>query len=396
MNPETPLYMVMAKPCLYLASRSVGDRRGRHPGPSVAAQFLFFGRTARLALPLTHLGSGMGFTSLCDRINLTMPYYASSKGYCLLDLRLFLPEAWFEPEYAGRRVQCEIPGGTRFKTQVELAVDMLGEMRKEDHLQWRWILGDTLYGASSTFRKAAGENDSYFLDAKNEMLVKPCLDFWQPRQDGKLRIVPKPISIGDLAEHPAVTWQLKELGIGTKGPVVAKVALLRAEIVNTGEKVWIFMRHDPSGRKKHAISNASEQTTLDTFCRVSLMRWSIEQCFKECKNMLGMGDYENRSWDGWHRHMALVMTLHFFLCQLKLEINPKNPGFSSFMARVLLAAAINGASKRAIKKVVYHLERNAKAVYYHWESTVKRLKVWAKKLELDLDCTWKPPIFFQQ
>lgn len=322
--------------------------------------------------------------------------YVSSRGYCLLDTRLFIPKAWFGPEYTSRRVMCEIPSRVKFKTKVELAVEMLAKMREEGHLQWRWVLGDTLYGGSPAFRQAVGENSHYFLDAKKELLVKPCLDFWQPKQKGKLRVVPKPIPMGDLAEHPAVTWQLKELGIGTKGPVVAKVALFRAEIANTGEHVWVFIRHDPSDRIKFAISNACEQTTLDTFCQLSLMRWKIEQCFKECKDMLGMGDYENRSWYGWHRHMAMVMTLHFFLCQLKLEISPRNPGFSSFMACALLAAAINGTTKKAVKKVVYHLKRNAKALFYHWKATVDRLKTWAQELEMDLECTWQPPIFFQQ
>jgi len=322
--------------------------------------------------------------------------YVSGKGYCLLDTRLFLPKAWFGPEYTSRRVICEIPSRTEFKTKVELAIEMLRGMREEGRLQWRWVLGDTLYGASPVFRQAAGEHSDYFLDAKKELLVRPFLEYWQPKQHGNLRMVPRSIALSDLVEHPAVTWQLKELGIGAKGPVVAKVALFRAEITNTGEHVWVFIRHDPSGRVKVAISNASEETSLDTFCSLSLMRWKIEQCFKECKDMLGMGDYENRSWDGWYRHMAMVMTLHFFLCQLKLEISPKNPGFSSFMACALLAAALNGTTKKAIKKAVYHLKRNAKALFYHWISTVERLKIWALELGLDLECTWAPPKFFEQ
>ena len=321
--------------------------------------------------------------------------YVSSTGYCLLDTRLFLPKAWFEPEYTSRRVMCEVPSRTKFKTKVELAIEMLKAMREEGQLQWRWVLGDTLYGASQDFRRAVGEHDTYFLDAKNEVLVTPYLESWEPKQDGHLRVVPRPIAIGDLVEHPDVTWQLKELGLGTKGPVVAKVALLRAKITNTGEDVWVFIRHDPSGRIKVAISNASQDTPLETFCRISLMRWKIEQCFKECKDMLGMGDYENRSWDGWHRHMALVMTLHFFLCQLKLEISPKNPGFSSFMACALLVAAMNDTTEKAVNKTLYHLKRNAKALFYHWQSTVERLKAWALELGLDLKCTLMPSQIFE-
>ena len=61
--------------------------------------------------------------------------YVSTKGYCLLDVRLFLPEPWFEPAYASRRVQCEIPSWITFKTKVEIAAEMLKEIRKDGHLR---------------------------------------------------------------------------------------------------------------------------------------------------------------------------------------------------------------------------------------------------------------------
>ena len=34
-------------------------------------------------------------------------------------------------------------------------------------------------------------------------------------------------------------------------------------------------------------------------------RWAIETSFREGKQLLGLGDYEGCSWQGWHRHMTL-------------------------------------------------------------------------------------------
>jgi len=45
--------------------------------------------------------------------------------------------------------------------------------------------------------------------------------------------------------------------------------------------------------------------------------------------------------------------------------------------RTQLAAALKDATDNAIKKIAYHLKRNAKAMHYHWKSTVDGLKLWA-------------------
>ncbi len=52
--------------------------------------------------------------------------YSSSQGYALLDRRLYLPQEWVEDAaYAERRAKCGIPPETRFKTKIELGLDML-------------------------------------------------------------------------------------------------------------------------------------------------------------------------------------------------------------------------------------------------------------------------------
>jgi hypothetical protein len=53
------------------------------------------------------------------------------------------------------------------------------------------------------------------------------------------------------------------------------------------------------------------------------MRWSIEQCFKECKSFLGMDQYETRSWIGWRRQILLTLISHLFLLKLRLQCTTK-------------------------------------------------------------------------
>jgi SRSO17 transposase len=52
---------------------------------------------------------------------------------------------------------------------------------------------------------------------------------------------------------------------------------------------------------------------------MSGLRWPIETCVEDSKQLLGMGDDEVRSWPGWHHHMTLVMLAHFFVVRLRLR-----------------------------------------------------------------------------
>ena len=321
--------------------------------------------------------------------------YISDKGYELIDSRLYIPEPWFSDEYAVRRRKADLPSRLTYQTRIEIALNMLAQIEDEALFEYGWVLGDTLYGASPQFRAAVPKGRHYFLDAQDCLKVIPLDPEWQEPKRGRLRIEPKAQAIATFATDPKVTWHLRQLGEGTKGPIVAKVAQLRVQIENSGEEVWLFIRHDPDGRVKFALSNAPEDTPLDVFCGLSLRRWKIEQCFRECKDMLGMADYENRTWDGWHRHMALVMTLHFFVQCWCLELDPDNRGFTRHMSREIITAALTESPhniQKAVNKVKYHLWRNYQAMASHWRTTVAAALAWAEHIGLPLECSRVPPL----
>jgi hypothetical protein len=49
-------------------------------------------------------------------------------------------------------------------------------------------------------------------------------------------------------------------------------------------------------------------------------RWVIEQFYEDAKQECGFDHYQGRSWDGLHRHLALVMLAYSFLMFYRLTL----------------------------------------------------------------------------
>ena len=128
---------------------------------------------------------------------------------------------------------------------------------------------------------------------------------------------------------PATAWTRHLVGDGTKGPRITEAHVLRVHAQRAGRAgpaVWLILRIDPeSGEQKAFLSHAPETTTAPRLITVTGLRWPIEGCFEVGKQDLGMGDYEVRSWTGWHHHLTLVILAHFFLVRLHRGLKKKVP-----------------------------------------------------------------------
>jgi len=80
--------------------------------------------------------------------------YVSEQGYSLVDKRLFIPKKWFTDAYSERRRKCKLPDDTVFRTKPKLAVDMLGAIVEQATLPFKYVIADSLYGASPEFINA--------------------------------------------------------------------------------------------------------------------------------------------------------------------------------------------------------------------------------------------------
>jgi SRSO17 transposase len=266
--------------------------------------------------------------------------YASRKGYTLLDRRLYLPQEWVEDEtYAKRRWRCGVPADIPFKTKPTLGGEMIQAVHRAHTLRARWVTCDEAFGRDTTLLDRLDALGLwYYAELPHDTQVwrqRPAtaVPAWagRGRQPTRARVVagaPAPHTVVVVAESlPAERWSRHRIKEGSKGPIGADVAALRVIAAREGlpgPEVWLMVRRNPlTGELKTYVSNAPAETPLATLVRLSGMRWPIETCFEDGKQYLGLGDYEVRSWRGWHHHMTLCILAHFFLVRTCLRLKKK-------------------------------------------------------------------------
>ena len=93
-----------------------------------------------------------------------------------------------------------------------------------------------------------------------------------------------------------------------------------------GFQRWLLFRrsleHPDDPRISYYQVFAHSDTTLEMMARIAGQRWRIEECFKFALDSLGLGEYEVRSWQGWHRHITLVLAAQTFLTVLRHSSEP--------------------------------------------------------------------------
>jgi SRSO17 transposase len=303
--------------------------------------------------------------------------YSGARGYAPLKAQLYMPEKWFGSGYDERRDKCGVPKGLEFRTKPGIAIDLVNDMVSAGLFPARWVGADSAFGVNQEFLDSLPDGMLYFAEIHTDTTFFASMpEVAVPPHKGRGRIptLPKPsfppVSAESFAANPDLEWENTFLGEGAKGPIYSETACLRA-IVNRdglpGEEVWLYFRRLADGSLKISKSNAPEDTPKSTLDEQALKRWPIEQCFQECKGLLGMDHYESRSWDSWHRHMILVFVAFLFIFILRLTFTNDKPILTSAQVKRLAASAFTGfrsAVEKAVQIVAYHLKRNYLAYFY--------------------------------
>lgn len=249
-----------------------------------------------------------------------------------LGCEIYLPQDWATgDEFEERRRDCGVPQNLAFRTKPEIALELLGRARKAS-VPHACVGADSGYGELRTFRKQLRDwNEPYIfgVGSKDMQVIPESTPIEYPadasgigRPPSEPRYPPDvtPQSPEEIAEGltdndwTTVTWAegTKELLSGqffrTRVRVVKRVRKRRV----TEETGWLLIEN-ATDELRAWLCWGVDDWSIEELASYAHLRWSIEQFHKEAKQVLGLDQFEGRSWKGWHHHVTIVLLTYAFI-----------------------------------------------------------------------------------
>jgi SRSO17 transposase len=277
-----------------------------------------------------------------------------------LSARLFLPESWTQD--AGLRKQARIPEEIEQQTKPEIALDLLDHARLWG-MPIQAVVVDAGYGDNPNFLRGLDERQVPYACAVQstfgcrfpqevQATAAQTPVYGGRGQPRKPRPAPLYTVKELIAALPASAWQNINWREGTKGPMQIQAVAIRVHWatgsslhstshsrVHTGQSGWLLAERpvpetvaddsppspgEPQEKEEEKIkywfSVLPEDTSLTRLVLLAHARWVIEQFYEDAKQECGLDHFQGRSWEGLHRHLALVMLAYSFLMLYRLTL----------------------------------------------------------------------------
>ena len=177
----------------------------------------------------------------------------------------------------------------------------------------------------------------------------------------------------------SVFWRKDEAGLPTR-----RYCLIVARNVPAGEVKYFLSNRVPG--EQNPVTG--KYVTLRWLLRVAFGRWSIESCFREGKEELGLDHYEVRGWRCVHRHFYVTQLSHLFCARVRQQYDESlgEPldrisveQVRSAMNVWLDAADLPAAPRQQryedeLEKQEYYQRRNKQARESHTKTRLARLR----------------------
>jgi len=300
-----------------------------------------------------------------------------------------------------------------FRTKPQIALKLVDRALANGVRVQAWTF-DELYGRDSAFLDGLEQRRQIFVAEVptnfHGWVIRPRVlrDSSSPQRGrGRKRKYPRlaagrPSSeVQDLLRYSPVLqrqrWQRYRIKDTTRGPEVWEVkwaVFWRKD--NDGmpgrRHCLIVARNVVTKEVKYFVSNrvpGENGMTLRRLLCIAFGRWSVENCFRQAKEELGLDHYEVRGWRCVHRHFYLTQMSHLFCARVRQKFDAAivhgDPleHLTIEQVRRAVNAWLQAAAPRLTKterlekelgKQQYYQKRNAQARRSHTKTTKARLK----------------------
>jgi len=255
-----------------------------------------------------YTGSAGKITNCQVGVSLTV---ATPTVHLPIDFELYLPKGWaLEP---ARRLEGKIPAEIGFKTNIELALDMITRASEAD-IPGQVVLADAAYGDAKDFRSTVrllGFDYALGISSSTKVILVD-------RQGQPIATAVSAKAIAEQLPREAlrrITWRE-----GTSTRLSARFAFRRVRASADGpdgEVQWLIIEwRDGEKAPEHfalATLGIDGKMSKKKIIRLFKERYRTEQTYAETKGELGLDHFEGRSFQGWHHHVTVVLCCYAFI-----------------------------------------------------------------------------------
>lgn len=232
-------------------------------------------------------------------------------------------------------VQARLYNIDKNTSKIDLARTLIDHVVKELRIKVRWVCFDAFYGRDAALLAHLVKRNLFFVADVQDNL-KIWLEPFQMRVPSA-----KPGSRGRKptqaqANRPSVSIRNYAAGLSPRDWKYVRVrhqdarkklkAWFHAREVyildpttNRRMKLTLLIRQDKDGTIKYSFCHCPGATLQELAYRSS-KRYFVEKAFREGKKELGLNEYQTRSSQSWHKHMAMIMIAQLFVNDEKMQL----------------------------------------------------------------------------
>jgi len=261
--------------------------------------------------------------------------YGKGRIWSWINGDLYLPQDWFGPAYAQRRLKAEIPSERRFQTKIELGWQMIQQAQVAG-IPFEAVTFDSAYGDDHKLRdQCRAANIEYYADVRSSLQVylSPPEVVRPPNQQGKLpahhRILsPWTVTVKEIAQDLNTRWQRLVLRPDERGLLEADFARCPVWMVRADGQIvadTLLLRRDSRGFVTYSLTNASPETPLLTLAQRKSQRYFIERANQDAKSEFAWDEFQSLKYRAWEHHLAFTILASWFIAETRLDWQLEHP-----------------------------------------------------------------------
>jgi len=244
-----------------------------------------------------------------------------------IDGELYIPVRWFEDANTEKRQAIGIPNERTFQKKPELGWQMIQKAQARQ-IPFQAVVMDDLYGRNEALRQRLEEaHIEYYGDvpANTQVyltkpeVVYPLTKREKPAKNSKLAGA-KVYEVQEIRQQPTLQWQTIRLRPNERGYLEAKFARCRVWVAYGTQlrQEWLLIRQD-AVQITYVLSNAAEDTPLETMAWRKTHRYLIERSNQDAKSEIGWDEFQTRKYRAWEHQLALTILAAWFVAETRLD-----------------------------------------------------------------------------